>query len=407
LDLLGQGRSWPDGPVTPDQKLCYSIELWRDQILHFIRDTIKEPVHIAGNSLGGYLAVTVASTDPKLIKSVVLLNPTPFWAFNTLTSSKYNEKELSSVYDINGSESFSQSNALVDFASNTAPESTALKAAMAPESLLSEDIRQDTDTAQILSLWDGTLPAPRSLLQFGSTYFDTLRRPETVNRMLQVVYSDKKAIDQSLVNDIITSASNVGGHEAFTSILFSPKYKYGFDDMLAAVGRCHPVCLVYGKEDPWIVPYWGQRAKRVLPHAPYFELSPTGHCPHHESPLAVNSIMESWTRSVDEADDVDARDDARLELVSSSASDSLKSNQDKAGQMPRNVLEMRPRHHVSFDRLASVVGLYQESSSRDVRVELVDGQPRNILERVGAFFHRDPELSPLPRQSENFNKITE
>ena len=30
-------------------------------------------------------------------------------------------------------------------------------------------------------------------------------------------------------------------------------------------GSCIPVALVYGKEDPWIVPVWGFRAKRSLP----------------------------------------------------------------------------------------------------------------------------------------------
>ncbi|CAL5352920.1 unnamed protein product [Camellia sinensis] len=45
-----------------------------------------------------------------------------------------------------------------------------------------------------------------------------------------------------------------------------------------------PICLMYGKEDPWVKPVWGLQVKRRLPEAPYYEISPTGHCPHDEVP---------------------------------------------------------------------------------------------------------------------------
>lgn len=45
-----------------------------------------------------------------------------------------------------------------------------------------------------------------------------------------------------------------------------------------------PVCLMYGKEDPWVKPVWGLQVKRQLPEAPYYEISPAGHCPHDEVP---------------------------------------------------------------------------------------------------------------------------
>lgn len=35
--------------------------------------------------------------------------------------------------------------------------------------------------------------------------------------------------------------------------------------------------LLYGKEDPWVRPLWGQRLKRRLPEAMYLELSPAGY----------------------------------------------------------------------------------------------------------------------------------
>jgi hypothetical protein len=62
-------------------------------------------------------------------------------------------------------------------------------------------------------IWDGTLPVPKSLLQFGSLYFDNLRKEDTVKSMLSLVYSNKDAVDDDLVRNIIESASNPLGQE--------------------------------------------------------------------------------------------------------------------------------------------------------------------------------------------------
>jgi hypothetical protein len=48
-----------------------------------------------------------------------------------------------------------------------------------------------------------------------------------------------------------------------------------------------PLCLIYGREDPWVVPFWGQQVKQHVPDAVYYELSPVGHCPHHEAPEVI------------------------------------------------------------------------------------------------------------------------
>ena len=45
-----------------------------------------------------------------------------------------------------------------------------------------------------------------------------------------------------------------------------------------------PICLMYGKEDPWVRPIWGLQVKKQLPEAPYYLISPAGHCPHDEVP---------------------------------------------------------------------------------------------------------------------------
>ena len=102
MDILGQGKSWPKADPAPGggytekgfewgfgpdpsaeadaSKLNYSCSLWADQVVDFLEAIVKTgPVYVAGNSLGGYLAVMVASRRPELVKGLFLMNPTPFW----------------------------------------------------------------------------------------------------------------------------------------------------------------------------------------------------------------------------------------------------------------------------------------------------------------------------------------
>ena len=62
----------------------------RDQIIYFIENVIKEPVHLAGNSLGGYLSIIIGSYRPDLVKSIVLMNATPFWGFQSMKKGQSN-----------------------------------------------------------------------------------------------------------------------------------------------------------------------------------------------------------------------------------------------------------------------------------------------------------------------------
>jgi hypothetical protein len=72
VDLLGQGASWPLGPVTKDAGLQYSLDMWIEQLAFFIQEAIQVTgegdcgVYIAGNSLGGLLAVSVAYRYPQV-----------------------------------------------------------------------------------------------------------------------------------------------------------------------------------------------------------------------------------------------------------------------------------------------------------------------------------------------------
>ena len=92
VDYLGQGRSWPvdcdDGNSPNEKDLIYSADTWVDQLVQFIEDVISpahgnaRTVHIAGNSVGGYLSVALATRRPDLVASLCLMNATPVWGLN-------------------------------------------------------------------------------------------------------------------------------------------------------------------------------------------------------------------------------------------------------------------------------------------------------------------------------------
>jgi pimeloyl-ACP methyl ester carboxylesterase len=53
----------------------YSLDTWTEQLADFVRDVIREKggVYVAGNSLGGLLAVTVAFRHPEVRHLILLL----------------------------------------------------------------------------------------------------------------------------------------------------------------------------------------------------------------------------------------------------------------------------------------------------------------------------------------------
>ncbi|KAJ4803865.1 alpha/beta-Hydrolases superfamily protein [Rhynchospora pubera] len=67
ITLLGFGKS-------EKPNVSYSEVMWAELLRDFIVDIINEPVHIVGNSLGGYISSIVAGVWPSLTKSLVLIN---------------------------------------------------------------------------------------------------------------------------------------------------------------------------------------------------------------------------------------------------------------------------------------------------------------------------------------------
>ncbi|KAF5182396.1 Hydrolase protein, partial [Thalictrum thalictroides] len=67
ITLLGFGKSEKPNVV-------YTELMWAEMLRDFIIDVVGEPVHLVGNSIGGYFAAIVAGLWPSLARSIVLIN---------------------------------------------------------------------------------------------------------------------------------------------------------------------------------------------------------------------------------------------------------------------------------------------------------------------------------------------
>jgi len=240
LDFVGQGSSWPIEGTRAEDGFEYSVETWAAQVEFFCREVIQKECYVAGNSLGGYVATLVAARSRELVRGLVLMNATPFWAF-------------------------------------VPNDPTSIGSRLAP--------------------WRGAMPAPKWVTGLISTYWENFRSNANVRGLLSLVYANANAIDDELVNNIITPTNNSNALATFCSVVWSPKSQLSFDEALERIRTDDVnVCMVYGKEDPWVVPLWGQRLKRAVPRAVYYEISPCGHCPAHERPETVNDILASYIR---------------------------------------------------------------------------------------------------------------
>ncbi|CAH2072818.1 unnamed protein product, partial [Thlaspi arvense] len=268
IDFVGQGLSLPtEDPTTISQEtgalktnepfwgfgdaaepwadqLVYSLDLWKDQVQYIVEEVIGEPVYIAGNSLGGYVALYFAATHPHLVKGVTLLNATPFWGFF-------------------------------------------------PNPVRSPRLAR-------LFPWSGTFPLPARVKKLTELVWQKISDPESIAEILKQVYKDHSTNVDKVFSRIVEITQHPAAAASFASIMFAPGGQLTFSE---ALSRCKKnnvqICLMYGREDPWVGPIWGKKIKREMPNAPYYEISPAGHCPHDEVPEVVNYLMRGWIKHLE------------------------------------------------------------------------------------------------------------
>ena len=289
IDYLGQGNSWPtncnDGNSQDELNLGYSADTWLAQLTEFIQDVIvplssNEKVHLAGNSVGGYLATILTSRHPELISSLILMNATPVWGLNLPGwDGKLPAPPL--------------------------PKLVGRK--------LFDTIRDDDTIAWYLN------EAYVHNEAFDGTFSDSFQDNETSDQTT----NDK---NQALGSKIKACTENSGGHAAFSSILWSAPASELTEkdevcpdpptpaDFYSSLGKLPvDVLLLFGESDTWCTPAVAKRMHITLASRSdtassqaaaqrYVSILNSGHCPNHESPTAVARVMLPWINSQDRSD---------------------------------------------------------------------------------------------------------
>ena len=232
LDLLGFGRS------AKPADLPYGGDLWRDQLVAYVRERIGRPTVLVGNSLGGFAALAAAVALEDDCAGVVLLNAAgPF----------SDERETPQGWGA---------------------------------------IARRTIAMALLNS-----PVVQRLL------FENLRRPATIRRTLNQVDLDRTNVDEALVEAIRRPSLDRGAFGVFRTVFAIPRGQ-PLDSLFAHLRA--PLLLIWGIRDPWINA--AGRRSQFLRHAPAGTkevVLEAGHCPHDEVPDQVNAALLDWLTSAE------------------------------------------------------------------------------------------------------------
>lgn len=236
LDLLGFG-----GSSKP--KIEYSMDLYREQIEHFISEQIpdQERVHLVGNSIGSLASLMVASENSDKVESLILLN----------CAGGLNNKALS--------------------------EDWRIKLAMPIFLLIDVLLRNET---------------------IGRYLFDRIREKENLRNILQSLYpSNAIAVDDELVDIIHGPSNDENALDVFVNIITTNNAGPSPVAIMDKV-TC-PMLLLWGTEDN-LTPSDGpigkyfQNLYTTREDTSFIPLEGVGHCPHDEASEQCLTHMLPW-----------------------------------------------------------------------------------------------------------------
>lgn len=236
LDLLGFG--WSEKAL-----IDYDALVWRDQVVDFVKEIVKTPTILVGNSLGGFTALVAASEMPDKVQGVVLLN---------------------------SAGQFGDANMI-----NEEPEETGIGKYF---------LKPVKETFQ------------RVVLGF---LFWQAKRPARVESVLKSVYVNSANVDDYLIDSITRPADDPNAGEVYYRLMtrfISNQKKYTLNSVLSKLS-C-PLLLIWGDLDPWVGPAKAVQIKEFYSNTSVVNLQ-AGHCPHDEVPEKVNEALLDWLSTVD------------------------------------------------------------------------------------------------------------
>ncbi|XP_026392968.1 pheophytinase, chloroplastic-like isoform X2 [Papaver somniferum] len=236
VDLLGFG--WSEKAL-----IDYDAMVWRDQVVDFMKEVVKEPAVLVGNSLGGFTALISAADLADQVVGVALLN---------------------------SAGQFGGANAKTE---QVTEESVLQKFLLKP---LKEAFQR---------------------VVLGIVFWQA-KQPARVKSVLKSVYVNSTNVDDYLVQSITKPADDPNAGEVYYRLMsrfMSNQTKYPLEIILSKLS-C-PLLLLWGDLDPWVGPAKANQIKEFYPKSSLVNLQ-AGHCPHDEVPEQVNGALVEWLSSL-------------------------------------------------------------------------------------------------------------
>ncbi|MBC7883629.1 MAG: alpha/beta fold hydrolase [Anaerolineae bacterium] len=227
LDLIGFGAS------AKPRNVAYTFETWGEQVSAFVREVVGQPALLVGNSIGAIVALQSAVLAPEQVRSIALLN---------CSLRLLHERKRSTIPWI--------------------------RRASAP-----------------------LLQKLLALPGVGKFFFDRVRKPGTVRKILKQAYIRQEAVTDELVEILCRPAADPGAAEVFLAFT---RYDTGplAEDLLPLI-QC-PVTILWGVQDPWEPFALGQGLAAYPCVQDFVPIERAGHCPQDEAPEEVNHILLNW-----------------------------------------------------------------------------------------------------------------
>jgi pimeloyl-ACP methyl ester carboxylesterase len=226
LDLLGFGMSSKPDPAL----LGYTFETWGQQVADFIAEVVGEPAVLIGNSIGAVVAMQAAVMHPNWVTETVLIN-------------------------------------------------CSLRLLQEKKQLTLPWYRREG--ARLMQRLLGIKAVAR-------LFFDQVRRPQTVRRILQQAYVNHSAVSDELVEMLLTPAQDPAAVDVFMAFV---RYSQGpTPEDLLAVLPCRAQ-IIWGEADPWEPLRLGYELAAFPCVKSFITVPNAGHCPQDEAPEIVNQIL--------------------------------------------------------------------------------------------------------------------
>mmetsp|Transcript_4660 Transcript_4660/g.8935 ORF Transcript_4660/g.8935 Transcript_4660/m.8935 type:complete len:401 (-) Transcript_4660:33-1235(-) len=149
-----------------------------------------------------------------------------------------------------------------------------------------------------------TMPVVRSIQSLlrsrGKGLFDFLAKPNTVKKILSEPYYVREAIDDELVDVLLTPLLTPGASEVvFDTLSYSagPLPEQQLREESFPKDKV-PVWILYGDKDPWTPAARVEKMGELESVERVIRLANVGHCPHDEAPQMVNPLLIEFMERV-------------------------------------------------------------------------------------------------------------